>query len=269
MGGVVGTPETPAVKAKLAVVGETAGAWLMVRIKVCGTVPTVLVAARVRVIGGPEPAGGVPLRTPLVVSVSQIGSVLEVLKFGKGEPLAVSVKVPWLPAVKVVAATLVKAGISPTKSVKVWVALAPTPFVATMFSVKGPLCSGVPLSKPALVKVTPVGRVLAVLKLGVGKPLAVKVKLPALPVWKPVLLLLVIAACSFTLKVKLCVAAAPTPLLAVIVTMLTPPLLAKGVPEMTPVVEFNCRPLGSVPLVKVGAGKPVAVTVKLPEVPTV
>ena len=241
----------------------------MVRMKVCGTAPTVLVAARVRVIGPPEPAGGLPLRTPLVVSVSQLGSELEVLKFGKGKPVAVRVKLPRVPAVKVVAATLKKCGISSTISVKVRVALVPTPFVATMFSVKVPLCSGVPLSKPALVKVTPVGRVLAVLKLGVGYPLALKRKLPAMPVWKRVLLLLVIAACSLTLNVKFCVAAAPTPLLAVIVTMLTPPVLGKGVPEMTPVVEFNCRPLGSVPLVKVGAGKPVAVTVKLPEVPTV
>ena len=79
-----------------------------------------------------------PLRTPLF-SVSQLGSVLEVLKFGKGKPVAVRVKLPRVPAVKVVAAALVKAGASPTVSVKVWVALVPTPFVATMFSVKVPL----------------------------------------------------------------------------------------------------------------------------------
>ena len=98
-----------------------------------------------------------------------------------------------------------------------------------------------------------------------------KVKLPALPVWKPVLLLLVIAACSFTLKVKLCVAAIPTLLLAVMVTMLTPPLPVKGVPEISPVFAFSNRPFGNAPLVmlNVGAGKPVAVTVKVPAVPTV
>ena len=95
-----------------------------------------------------------------------------------------------------------------------------------------------PLSKPALESVTPVGRALVVLKLEAGNPLAVKGKLPALPVWKPVLLLLVIAACSFTLKVKLCVAAVPTLLLAVMVTVVAPPLVAKGVPEISPVF-FN------------------------------
>lgn len=133
--GVVTPPETPAVNAELAVVGETAGASFTVRVKVCvAGVPTLLLAARFRVIVPPEPAGGVPLRTPLV-RVSQLGGVLEVLKLGAGKPLAVSVKEPWLPTAKVVDAALVKAGASPTVSVKIWVALVPTPFVATMFSV--------------------------------------------------------------------------------------------------------------------------------------
>lgn len=136
--GVVAPPETPAVNAELALVGETAGASLTVRMKVCvAGVPTLLLAARFKVIVPPEPAVGVPLRTPLV-RVSQIGSVL-VLKLGAGKPLAVSVKEPWLPTAKVVDAALVKAGASPTVSVKIWVALVPTPFVATMFSVKVPL----------------------------------------------------------------------------------------------------------------------------------
>ena len=133
--GVVAPPETPAVNAELAVVGETAGASFTVRVKVCvAGVPTLLLAARFRVIVPPEPAGGVPLRTPLV-SVSQLGGVLEVLKLGAGKPLAVNVKEPWLPTAKVVDAALEKAGASPTVSVKIWVALVPTPFVATMFSV--------------------------------------------------------------------------------------------------------------------------------------
>lgn len=133
--GVVAPPETPAVNAELAVVGETAGASFTVRVKVCvAAVPTPLFASRFSVIVPPEPAVGVPRRTPLV-RVSQLGSVLEVLKLGAGKPLAVSVKEPWLPTAKVVDAALVKAGASPTVSVKIWVALVPTPLAATMFSV--------------------------------------------------------------------------------------------------------------------------------------
>ena len=48
------------------------------------------------------------------------------------------------------------------------------------------------------------------------------------------------------------------------------PVLAAGVPLSTPVVVLNVTPLGSVPLsLSVGVGTPVAVTVKLPAVPTV
>jgi len=49
------------------------------------------------------------------------------------------------------------------------------------------------------------------------------------------------------------------------------PLLftASGVPESTPVVVLKLTPPGSVPvMLNVGAGKPVASTVKLPAVPT-
>jgi len=45
---------------------------------------------------------------------------------------------------------------------------------------------------------------------------------------------------------------------------------APGVPLSTPVVALNVTPLGSVPLsLRVGVGKPVAVTVNEPAVPTV
>ena len=122
---MVAPPETVAVNADVAV-GATVAASFTVSVKVCvAGVPTPLVAARVRVIGPPEPAVGVPLRTPLV-SVSQLGSRLEVLKVGKGKPLAVSVKVPWLPAVKVATFALVNVGASFTVRVMVWVAATPT-----------------------------------------------------------------------------------------------------------------------------------------------
>ena len=78
--------------------------------------------------------------------------------------------VPAVPTVKLGTdrAPMLKVGDWPTVSVKVCVALVPTPLLATMFSVKVPLCSGVPLSTPALVSVTPVGRALVVLKLAAG-----------------------------------------------------------------------------------------------------
>ena len=49
-----------------------------------------------------------------------------------------------------------------------------------------------------------------------------------------------------------------------------PPVPAPGVPLNTPVVELNVSPAGNVPVSpKVAAGNPLAVTVKLPAVPTV
>ena len=61
-----------------------------------------------------------------------------------------------------------------------------------------------------------------------------------------------------------------TPLAAVKVRLYVPPVPAAGVPLKTPVAALKVTPLGSVPPVKesVGAGTPLAVTVKVPAVPT-
>src|SRR5207245_8355425 len=68
---------------------------------------------------------------------------------------------------------------------------------------------------------------------------------------------------------KLCIAAVPTPLLAVKVMGYVPFVPAAGVPLRTPVVVLNVTPVGSVPVsLNVGAGNPVAVTVKVPAAPT-
>ena len=78
--------------------------------------------------------------------------------------------------------------------------------------------AGVPLNNPAAVSVTPDGNVPVLLKVGVGNPVAVTVNVPALPIVKVVFAALVIAgAVPLTVKVKLCVAFVPTPLLAVMV----------------------------------------------------
>ena len=79
-------------------------------------------------------------------------------------------------------------------------------------------------------------------------------KVPAEPATKPVLLALVMAGGALMVTVKLWVALVPTPLVAVMVTVVVPPAPV-GVPLSRPALE-SCRPAGRVPEVtlKVGAG---------------
>jgi hypothetical protein len=85
--------------------------------------------------------------------------------------------------------------------------------------------AGVPLSVavpfPLFTNVTPLGSVPVSVKVGVGDPVAVTVKLPAAPTVNVVLLALVIAGATcavFTVRVNAWLAGLPTPLLAVIVS---------------------------------------------------
>ena len=137
-----------------------------------------------------------------------------------GWPVAVKVKVPAVPTVKVVAATLLIAAGSVTVRVKACVGAVPTLLVAVKVRAYTPPLptAGVPLSTPVVAsKVTPVGRVPDWLKVGVGKPLAVGVKVPFDPTAMVVALALVKAATWFTVSVKFLVAGVPTPLLALTV----------------------------------------------------
>ena len=72
------------------------------------------------------------------------------------------------------------------------------------------------------VKVTPAGSVpLVRLRVGVGEPVVVTVKLPGVPLVKVVALALVkagAAGAGLTVRVKLCVALGSTPLAAVMVS---------------------------------------------------
>ena len=84
--------------------------------------------------------------------------------------------------------------------------------------------AGVPLSVavpfPLFVKVTPLGSAPDSVRDGVGDPVVVTVKLPAVPTVNVVLLALVIVGAvraALTVSVKLWLAGVPTPLLAVIV----------------------------------------------------
>ena len=102
-----------------------------------------------------------------------------------------------------------------------------------------------------------------------GEELAVTVKLPSVPTANTVLLALEIVGAWETVRVNVCVAAEPMPLLACTTTMYEPE--TAGVPERTPVLLLRVTPLGRVPLEieKVEAGEPDAVTVKLASVPSV
>ncbi len=82
-----------------------------------------------------------------------------------------------------------------TVSVKAWGASGLTPLVAVMVMGYVPTVpdAGVPLSTPAELKVTPLGRAPVSLKVGAGKPVAATVNVPAAPTVKAVLLALVIA----------------------------------------------------------------------------
>ena len=129
--------------------------------------------------------------------------------------------------------------------------------------------AGVPASTPvAAVKLTPEGNAPDSDSVGAGRPVAVTVKEPREPRTKVALLALVMAGAWFTVSVKLCVASAPTPLLAVIVIGNVPAVPAAGVPASVP--ALNSTPLGKAPLsLNEGAGAPVAVTVKDAATPTI
>lgn len=174
----------------------------------------------------PVPAAGVPLRVaePVPpVKVTPLGRLPDSVIVGVGLPMAVIVNEPLVPAVKVVLLALENTGALFTVNVKDCVALLPTPLPAVKEMLYVPFVpvAGVPLRVPVpfplSANVTPFGSGPDSVKAGVGKPDAATWNVPAPPTEKVVLLALVIAGASSTVKVKLCVALLPIPLLAVIV----------------------------------------------------
>jgi hypothetical protein len=141
-------------------------------------------------------------------------------------------------------------------NVKLYVPLVPT--------------TGVPLKTPVdALNVTPVGNAPDSLSVGTGEPLAVTTKLPTLPTLKAVVLALVIAGPSSTVRVKPWLACCPTLLEAVNVKLYVPPVPTIGVPLKTPVDASKVTPVGNAPdSLSVGTGEPLAVTRKLPALPT-
>jgi len=228
----------------------------------------------------PVPAAGVPLSVavpfPLSVKVTPLGSAPVSARDGIGVPVAVTVNVPRVPTVNVVLLALVITGAVFTVSMKLWLTGEPTPLVAVNVMVDVPLVpdAGVPLSVPVpfplSVKVTPLGSVPDSLSVGLGNPVVVTVKLPGAPTVKVALFALVMAGAWSTVSVKLCTAFGTAPFAAVIMMGYVPPVPAAGVPLSRPLVELRVTPVGSGPVsLNVGAGKPVAVTLNDPAVPTV
>jgi hypothetical protein len=138
----------------------------------------------------------------LLTNVTPLGTVPVAVKDGLGAPVAVTVKLPDVPTVNVVLAALVIPGACAvfTARAKAWLAGVPTPLLAVKVREYVPSVpdAGVPPSAavpfPLSTNVTPVGSAPVSVRDGVGIPVAVTVKLPAVPVASDALLALVIAA---------------------------------------------------------------------------
>jgi len=126
---------------------------------------------------------------------------------------------------------------------------------------------------PLSVKVTPPGSVPVSVKAGVGEPVVITVNVPGVPTVNAVLVPLVITGAVFTVRVKLCAAGVPTPLLAVKLRGYMAAVPDAGVPLNVPVplpLSTKVTPLGSAPVsVRADTGKPVVITVNEEDVPTV
>ena len=133
------------------------------------------------------------------VKVSPLGRDPVSARVGVGVPVVVTVNDPAVPTVNVVLLALVITGAVFTVSVKVCVALLPTPLLAVIVMVYVPFVpdAGVPLSLPVPLplstKVTPLGSAPDSVRAGAGKPLVVTVNVPAAPTLNVALLALVMA----------------------------------------------------------------------------
>ena len=119
--------------------------------------------------------------------------------------------------------------------------------------------------------VTPLGSAPVSLSVGAGNPVAVTVNVPAVPTVNVVLFALVIAGAWLTVSVKLCVASGAD----AVGGGERERIGAAGARRRRAAEHVPCRrckvtPLGSAPVsLSAGVGKPVAVTVNVPAVPTV
>src|SRR5215472_4770202 len=126
----------------------------------------------------------------------------------------------------------------------------------------------VPVPLPLSTNVTPLGNAPTSVSEGVGVPALVTVNVPGVPTVNVVLLALVITGAVPTVRVKVCVAVVPTPLLAVKAMEYVPTLPDAGVRVSVPVPfapPERESPPGNAPFpVKLAAGKPPVATVNNP-----
>ena len=194
---------------------------------------------------------------------------------GSGTPLAVTLKVKALPALKVVDAALVKTGAWPTTMVNVCVALGVTPLAAVSAKVVVPTTVGIPVIVAVpfelAVKVSPLGGVPMSLTVAVGTPVVVTLNVPLVLTVKYAVVALVIAGAWSFVNTKDCVTVFAA-LTAVIVMGKLPPVPTAGVPAMVAVpfvLAVKLTPLGKAPdSLSVGTG-PAVVTLNVKGVPTV
>ena len=153
--------------------------------------------------------------------------------------------------------------------VKLWLALL-TPLKALTSTVKEPLApsSGVPESTPRLERISPAGNTSLVLKVKVlGLPLAVKLKLPTVPIVKFVPVGLVMEGGPKTSSVKVCVAWVPKPFEAFTVKLWLPATVVLAI-EIKPLLSM-VTPVGTEPVSEklLAGGAPVVFTWKVLAVP--
>jgi len=158
------------------------------------------------------PAAAVTPSRPDGLRVIPPGRAPDSVIVGVGNPVAVTWNELAIPMMKVLLFPLVMAGGWSTVSVKLCVALGPTPLLAMMVNVYMPPvpAAGVPRSTPNEVNATPLGRAPDSVKVGAGNPVAVTANEPNVPTVKVVWFALVIAGAWPTVKVKLCVAVVTT-----------------------------------------------------------
>ena len=153
--------------------------------------------------------------------------------------------------------------------VKLWLALL-TPLKALTSTVKEPLepSSGVPERTPRVERASPAGNTSLVLKVKVlGLPLAVKLKLPTVPIVKFVPVGLVMEGGPKTSSVKACVAWVPKPFEAFTVKLWLPATVVLAI-EIKPLLSM-VTPVGTEPVSEklLAGGAPVVFTWKVLAVP--
>ena len=212
----------------------------------------------VKVIGKVPVTVGVPVSEP-AVKVTPVGRGPVSPKVGVGVPVAVTVKVPAMPSLKVVASAEVIVGADAYGQGEALGGVGEDPVAGGEGDREGAgRPSGCRVSEPP-VKVTPVGRGPVSVMVGAGKPVAVGVKELAAPSVKVALLAEVNDGGPPTVRVKAWVAGLPMPLVAVKVIGKVP--LSVGVPVSEPPVKVP-RWAECPVSVTVGVGVPVAVGVK-------